>query len=104
MVSRKGRVSQELRFQVLSELMRVAASSLDMAETFDHLGEQVKRLIDYDTLSFGFLRPGDEHLEIYAITGSDIEGKARGVFEDASNDPARFGWQKVQVVRGSLWR
>jgi len=47
-----------------------------MAETFDAVGEQIKQLIDYDRLSFGFLRPGDDHLEIYANMGSDSD---RGV-------------------------
>ena len=73
MVGRTERKSQELRFQVLSELMRVAASSLDVAETLDQVGEQIKRLIDYDRLSIGFLRPGDDLLDIYAVTGSDIK-------------------------------
>ncbi len=76
MVNHKERVSPELRFRVLSELMRVAASSLDMAETFDAIGEQIKQLIEYDRMSFGFLRPGDDHLTIYAIMGSDDD---RGV-------------------------
>ncbi len=84
MVNHKDRVSPELRFRVLSELMRVAASSLDMAETFDQLGEQIKQLIDYDRLSFGFLRPGDEHLEVYANTGSNIETRVRVLLNSSS--------------------
>ena len=64
--------------------MRVAASSLDMAETFDQLGEQIKQLIDYDLLSFGFLRPGDDHLVAYASTGSNIESQVQ-VFLNSSS-------------------
>ncbi len=44
--------------------MRVAGASLDMAETFDQVGEQLKQLIDYDRLSFGFLRPGGEEHDL----------------------------------------
>ena len=84
MVNHKDRISPDLRFRVLSELMRVAASSLDMAETFDQLGEQIKQLIDYDRLSFGFLRPGDEHLVLYAHTGSNIETRARVLLNSSS--------------------
>ena len=83
-MSHQDRVSPALRFRVLSELMKVAASSLDLAETFDQLGEQIKRLIDYDILSFGFLRPGDEHLEIYAITGSNLEGQVHAPLHSSS--------------------
>ena len=36
----------EARLQVLNELMRVAVSSLDMAEIFDEVGERIKKLID----------------------------------------------------------
>ena len=54
-MSRKDRVSQELRFRVLSELMRVAASSLDIRETFEAVGEWIKELIDYDRLAFAGL-------------------------------------------------
>lgn len=76
-MNHKDPISPEQRFRVLSELMPVAASSLDMAETFDQVGEQIKQLIDYDRLSLGYLRPGDEHLEVYAITGSDIQRLVR---------------------------
>ena len=57
--------------------MRVAASSLDMAETFDAVAEQIKHLIEFDRMSFGFLRPGDDHLQLYAITGSDVGRNVR---------------------------
>ncbi len=77
MANRKDRITPEQRFRVLSELMRVAASSLDMAETFDQVGEQIKLLIDYDRLSLRYLHPGDEHLEVYAITGSNIQRRVR---------------------------
>ena len=59
--------------------MRVAALSLDMAETFDQVGEQIKQLIDYDRLGFGFIRAGDDHLELYAITGTNIETRVTRV-------------------------
>ena len=77
MANHKDRATPEQRFRVLSELMRVAASSLDMAETFDQVGEQIKLLIDYDRLSLGYLHPGDEHLEVYAITGSNVQRRVR---------------------------
>ena len=76
-MSPKGRISPEKRLRVLSEVMRVAGASLDMAETFDAVGELIKQLIDYDRLSFGFLRPGDDHLEAYALTGTGIERRIR---------------------------
>ena len=69
-MSREDRNTPERRLQVLNGLMQVAASSLDMAEIFDEVGERIKDLIDYDRLSFGFLQPGDDHLEAYAITGA----------------------------------
>ncbi len=76
-VNQKDRISPEERLRVLKELMRVAASSLDVGETFDEVGEQIKQLIDYDRLSFGFLRPGDDHLEVYAVTGSNLKRRVR---------------------------
>ena len=75
-MSPKDRTSPEVRLRVLNELMHVAASSLDMAETFDQVGEQIKQLIDYDRLSFGFLRPGGEQLDVYAITGANAGTRA----------------------------
>ena len=77
-MSPKGRISPEKRLRVLSEVMRVAGASLDMAETFDQVGEQLKHLIDYDRLSFGFLRPGGEELDVYAMTGPDV-GRRPGI-------------------------
>ena len=78
MVNHKDRISPEKRLRVLSEVMRVAGASLDMAETFDQVGEQLKQLIDYDRLSFGFLRPGGEELDVYAMTGPDL-GRRPGI-------------------------
>ena len=71
-MTREDRDTPELRLQVLNRLMEIAASSLDMAEIFDDVGEQIKVLIDYDRLSLGLIQPGADHIEAYAITGAGI--------------------------------
>ena len=83
-MSPRDQISLDVRFRLLNELMRVASSSLDMAETFDELGEKIKELIEYDRLSFGFLRPNDDYLEIYVATGTNIESRVRVPLDSSS--------------------
>ncbi len=78
-MSQRNRTSAEERLRVLNELMRVAASSLDVAEIIDQVGEQIKQLIDYDRLGVGFLRPGSDHLEVYALTGAYLERRVQRI-------------------------
>ena len=77
LVNHKDRIGPELRLRVLSDLIRVAASSLDMRETFEAVGERIKELIDYDRLAFCFYDPGDDYLDPDAITGSNTESVIR---------------------------
>ena len=56
------------RLQTLNELMKIATSTLDMSEVFDRVGEQVKDLIDYTRLSIAIHPPGEDFIEMYAVT------------------------------------
>ena len=56
------------RLQTFNELMRIAVSTLDINEVFDRVGEQVKRLIDYTRLSIAIHPPGEDFIEMYAVT------------------------------------
>ena len=56
------------RLQTLNELMKIATSTLDMSEVFDRVGEQVKDLIDYTRLSVAIHQPGEDFIEMYAVT------------------------------------
>ena len=76
-MNHKDRIGPERRLRVLSDLIRVAASSLDIRETFEAVGERIKELIDYDRLAFAFYNPGDDSLFVDAITGSNTEGRIR---------------------------
>ena len=76
-MNHKDRIGPELRLRVLSELIHVAASSLDIRETFEAVGERIKELIDYDRLAFCFYNPEDDHLDVDAITGSNTERRIR---------------------------
>ena len=51
------------RLHVLNELMRIAVSSLDMAEAFERIGEQVRKLIDHDRFSIAMRPPGKDYVE-----------------------------------------
>lgn len=59
------------RAQVLSELMRVAVSSMDMGEMIDGVAEQVKRIIDFDRLHIGVCPTGADYMETYAAAGEE---------------------------------
>ena len=56
------------RLQTLNELMRIAVSSLDINEVFDRIGEQIKRVIDFDWIDIARRVPGADYLDLYAFT------------------------------------
>ena len=66
--------SKELaqRLQTLNKLMKIATSTLDMAEVFDLVGEEVKQLIDYDRMSIAIRPSGEDYGEMYAVA---VEGQ-----------------------------
>ena len=68
--------SAEERIQILKQLVGIAASSLDIAEVFDGVAQQVRRLIDFDHMAVALHRPGDDFLTIRAIIG-EIPGELR---------------------------
>ena len=68
------RASAEERIQILKELVRIAASSFDIAEVFDGVAEQVRKLIDFDHLAVALHQPGDDFLTIRAIVGEFVGG------------------------------
>ena len=58
------------RLDVLNELMRIAVSSLDVAETFDGVRLQVQELIDHDRLSIDLRPADDEASELLAFAAA----------------------------------
>ena len=66
------RKEAEHQLKVLSELMRVAVSSLEIGEVFDGVGRQVSQLIDYEQLSVYFHKFGDDYTQGHAITSDSL--------------------------------
>ena len=56
------------RIQTLNELMRIATSTLDKQEAFSRIEHQVRQLIELDRFSIALRPPGEDHLEMYAVT------------------------------------
>ena len=92
-MSDQNPTSLELRLQGLNDLMRVAPSSIDVAETFDRIGEQVKRRIAFDRFSIAFYRPDDDFVETYAYA-TDRLGRMRAPLHASSAGEALLKWQK----------
>jgi signal transduction histidine kinase len=63
------------RLQTLNELMRIAVSGLDVADVFDRVGEQVRKLIHHDRLSIALRPHSEDYHETYAFTG---DGPTKG--------------------------
>jgi hypothetical protein len=55
------------RRRILDELTRIAVSSLDMAEVFDRVGQQVNRLVNFGRLSISTRRGNAGYVEMYAV-------------------------------------
>ena len=64
---RRARLAE--RLQALNELMRTAASGLDLGEVFDGIGECVKQIIDFDRISIALHPTDEDYVEMYAVTG-----------------------------------
>ena len=54
------------RVQILDQLMRVAASSLNIDDVFEGVSTQVKRLINFDAMTVALHRAGDDALQVHA--------------------------------------
>ena len=55
----------------MNELVRIATSTLDMAEVFGRVGEQVKQLIDHDRVSIAMRPPHADYVELYAVAAKE---------------------------------
>ena len=75
------------RLDVLNELMRIAVSSLDVAETFDGVTEQVRELVDHDRLSIDLRPPDDEASELLAFAAAGPGFLERGAAMPLESPP-----------------
>ena len=75
------------RVQILDQLMRVAASSLNIDDVFEGISTQVKRLIDFDAMTVALQRAGDDSLQVHATAvpaGGPLRPGLRLGLDDAS--------------------
>ncbi len=84
------------RLKTLYELMRIATSTMDIAEVFDLVGDQIKQLIDYNRLSIAIHPPGEDYIEMYAVT---TEGQS--VFPKGMRLPLRQTPMGEAILTGS---
>ena len=83
--------SADERIQILKQLIHIAASSLDIAEAFDGVADQVRRLIDFDHLAVALHQPGDDFLTIRAIVGELPGGLRSPLVGSGSGEAIRSG-------------
>lgn len=90
---------------VLNELMRIGASSLETAEVFEGLSEQIRRLIAFDRLVILLHPPGADYLEVYAGAGVDapeveVERPRIPIDDTPWAEPIRTGRPVLRRQRG----
>ncbi len=64
------------RVQLLNEMMRIAGSGHEMADVFDRVGEQIRRIVEFDRLVLLVQPEGADYAELYAGAGAappDVE-------------------------------
>lgn len=62
----------ERKLELLSQLMNVAASSLDVAETIDEVAEVARKVIRFDRFSIAFYNSGDDFIQTYASAADSV--------------------------------
>ena len=79
------------RLQTVNEVMRIAASSLKIADVFKGVDAQVKRLIDHDRLSVAVRLPDERHADMYVVADKGDGGLSFERGRRVSLDESPFG-------------
>ncbi len=69
--------SERHRLRVLNDMLRAGASSLNLTEVIDEVGEHLGRLFAFDRLSVVIVRPSEDHWVSYAFTTDSPGGRMR---------------------------
>lgn len=71
------------RLQSLNEITRIALSGAEIAEMFEQVGDEVRKLIDHDRLSIMIRVPGEDKVRVFAASGpGDMPSLAPMPFSD----------------------
>jgi len=90
------------RAQIISELMRVAVSSMNTPEAIDGIASQVRRLLDFDRLNISVRPPDTDYVETYAGSGEEApqtERSRTGLFDTPFGEAIRSG---KPVIRANM--
>ena len=90
------------RAQIISDLMRVAVSSMNTPEAIDGIAGQVRRLLDVDRFNISVNPPGTDFVETYAGSGEEApqtERSRTSLFDTPFGEAIRTG---KPVIRANM--
>lgn len=92
------------RLNLLNEIMRIAASNLNVTEVFDRVSEQVNKLIDHDRLSIDLMRADESSSELYPFAAVGLGAVDRGLSIPLASPVGEVVRTGKPILRGDLLR